>query len=192
MPTAPSLAYKPERRSPRRDISHDIRLRAGANTLCVLATTGPNRECGPGVFAPATLVPSGNCYLIEVSAWQYRVGLLGEREGWAQPGAAAFVPDDPTSLQAPVCWFRATFDLPVVSLAASLVLNREGRGGLWVNGLRVAGDTVAGSDGEFFVGPDCLQGGENVIALSQTAENPLPETVALHRSPCEATVTVAL
>ena len=176
---------------PRQDISHDIRLRAGANTLCVLATTGPNRECGPGVFAPATLVPSGNCYLIEVSAWQYWVGLLGEREGWAQLGAAGFVPDDPARADAPVCWFRATFDLPHVPPAARLVLRREGRGGLWVNGLRVSGDTVAGGDSEFPLPADCLQTGRNVLVLSWISPGP-PPAVRLRWSPRETTVTVAL
>ena len=136
----------PENRRDGRDfsVSFDITLRGGDNVLCVLADNlglikgdwqigrGQENE-KKGIYGPVTLTPSGGCYQMDISHWQFQGILHGERQNWFRPEDFPNETGDPS----PIAWHQATFTLDRVpgSETPLLVhLDGMGKGILWVNG----------------------------------------------------------
>jgi hypothetical protein len=78
-----SSAVPPEDRRQDWTATFSIRLKPGANVLCVLADNlglikgdwqigkGQEQE-KKGIYGPVTLTLSGNCYLMDISRWRFR------------------------------------------------------------------------------------------------------------------------
>lgn len=191
----------PEDRRQEWTATFDLRLRAGENTLAVLADglglikgdwqIGKGQEHEKkGLYGPVTLMPSGGCYLLDVKRWRFAGTLEGERDGWYENWPAdRSLPLVPAggrrpSLAAPIRWHHTTFILEKVLDSSTPLLARLdglGKGVLWVNGRNLGRywQTV-GPQRDYYLPEPWLNEGENTLVLVETeGEAFAPSAVSL-------------
>lgn len=161
------------------EATFSLRLQTGENTLCVLAEATDRKARGAkkGIYGPVTLIPSGGCYLLDISRWRFHPGLHGETAGWFQDT----FPIGDTPVQGDILWYQASFSLPASPGATSPLqvrLNEMGKGQVYLNGHRLG--VYSPAQVAFSLPESKLKEGENVLTLVETeGAGFTPQAVAL-------------
>jgi hypothetical protein len=186
----------PEDRRQEWTATFDVRMKAGRNTLCVLADNlglikgdwqiGKDQsQEKKGIYGPVTLTPTGGCYQVDVARWRFQGMLHGEREEWQLPLSQAWERGkggEGRTGDGAIRWHKATFtlDAPLDTATPLLVrMDGMGKGVLWLNGHNLGRYwQPVGPQRDYYAPEPWLNVGENVVVLAETEGN-TPEKVSL-------------